>query len=165
MLVLASVVPSVVIRWLHVVAAASVLGGTGLVWWMVRDATRTDDPGQRAAALSLSRAYEWGFWMAVGVIVATGVGNLDALAPTVSGPATAWGTTLSLKLGLVFTLLVGSVVRTILAARPLFEHTVRIAPGQHRIGPRHLAVLRSAYAVTTIWLLAIIGLAEVLVHG
>ena len=159
------VLASVVIRWLHVVAAASVLGGAGLAWWAIRDATRTDDPGRTAAALSLSRAYEWGFWMAIGVIVATGVGNLGALAPTVPGPATGRGTTLSLKLVLVVALIVGSVVRTTLAAGPLSEYTVRLAPGQSCIDSRHLVVLRSAYAVTTIWLLAIIGLTEVLAHG
>jgi uncharacterized membrane protein len=156
---------SVVIRWLHVVAAALVLGGAGLAWWTVRSATRTDDPGHTAAALSLSRAYEWAFWAAVGVLVATGVGNLGVLAPTIPEPGTDWGTTLSLKLVAVFTLLVGSVVRTVLAAGSLSEYTVRLASGQPRIDPRRLAALRSAYAITTIWLLALVGLAEVLAHG
>lgn len=162
MLVPISVLPSMVVRWLHVVAAASILGGAGLVWWMVRDATRTDDPSRAAAALSLSRAYEWGFWAAVGMIVATGVGNLGALAPAVPGPDTDWGTTLSLKLVLVLVLLIGSVVRTILAAglsgRPV--ETKRLDADSRR-----LVVLRSVYAGTTIWLLAIIGFAEVLAHG
>lgn len=151
-----ALVPSVVVRWLHVVAAVSILGGAGLAWWMVRDATRTDDPSRVAAALSASQAYEWGFWAAVGVVVATGVGNLGALAPAVPGPDTGWGTTLSVKLMLALALLVGSVVRTVLAASP--------PAGQPR-DSRHLAVLRSAYTVTAVWLLVIVGFAEVLAHG
>ncbi len=151
-----------VVRWLHVVAAAVVLGGAGLAWWMVRDATRTDDPNRATAALSVSRAYEWGFWAALGIVVATGVGNLGALSPTVPGPDTDWGTTLSLKLVLVLTLLVGSVVRTILVAG-LSEHTAETAPEQPN--SRRLVVLRPAYAITTFWLLAIVGFAEVLAHG
>jgi uncharacterized membrane protein len=164
MLVLA-LVPSVVVRWLHVVAAASVLGGAGLAWWMVRDAMRTDDSSRAAAALSVSRAYEWGFWAAVGVVVATGVGNLGALAPAVPGPDTGWGTTLSVKLVLALALLVGSVVRTVLAAGPSSGRMDETASGQPRVDSRRLAVLRSAYAVTAAWLLVIVGFAEVLAHG
>jgi uncharacterized membrane protein len=176
-----SVLPSVIVRWLHLVAAASVLGGAGLAWWLLRDATRTGDAGRAAAALSASQAYEWGFWTAVGVIVATGVGNLGALAPVVPGPDTGWGTMLSLKLVFVLVLLVGSVVRTMLVAGPTAGQPVE-APSGRAIGPRseravetgperfradahRLAVLRSAYAVTAVWLLAIVGFAEVLAHG
>ena len=173
MFVPASVLPSVVVRWFHIVAAASMLGGAGLAWWVVRDATRTGDPSRVFAALSVSRAYEWGFWAAVGIIVATGVGNLGALAPAVPGPDTDWGTTLSLKIALVLALLVGSVVRTILVAGPSSGHTVGptaertagTAPGQPHADSRRLAVLRSAYAVTAVWLLVIVGFAEVLAHG
>lgn len=138
-----------------------ILGGAGLVWWLVRDAARTDDSSQVAAALSLSRTYEWGFWAAVGVVVATGVGNLGALSPTVPGPDTGWGTTLSLKLVLVFVLLVGSVVRTVLAVD--FSERTEIAPEQ--ANSRRLVALRSAYAITAVWLLVIVGFAEVLAHG
>lgn len=159
-----SVLPSVAVRWLHVVAAAGVLGGASLVWWLVRDAMRTDDPSRVAVALSLSRAYEWGFWAAVGVIVATGIGNLGALAPAVPGPDTDWGTTLSLKLVFVLVLLVGSVVRTVLAAG-LSERTVGTAREQSDTDSRRFVALRSAYAITTVWLLAIVGFAEVLAHG
>jgi uncharacterized membrane protein len=168
-----SVVPSVVVRWLHVVAAASILGGAGLAWWIVRDATRTGDPARTAAVLSVAQGYEWGFWAAIGVIVATGVGNLGALAPTIPGPATDWGTVLSIKLALVLALLVGSVVRTLLAAslpsgrtvRPPSERTGETAPDSLPVDARHLAILRAAYALTAGWVLAIVGAAEVLAHG
>ena len=168
-----SVVPSVVVRWLHVVAAASLLGGAGLAWWIVRAATRTAAPARTAAVRSVAQGYEWGFWTASGVIVATGVGNLGALAPTVPGPATDWGTVLSVKLALVLALLVGSVVRTLLvaslpASRPVEPHADRtdeLAPAPPSVKSHRLAVLRSAYALTAVWLLAIVGAAEVLAHG
>jgi uncharacterized membrane protein len=168
-----SVVPSVVVRWLHVVAAASILGGAGLAWWIVRDATRTGAPARTAAVLSVARGYEWGFWAAIGVIVATGVGNLGALAPIVPGPDTDWGTVLSVKLALVLVLLVGSVVRTMLTATlpsgrtvgPQSERTGETAPAPSPVESRHLAILRSAYALTVVWVFAIVGAAEVLAHG
>ena len=52
------------------------------------------------------------FWDAIGVVVATGAGNLGALAPAVPPTDTTWGRTLAVKLGGVAALVIGSIVQT-----------------------------------------------------
>jgi putative copper export protein len=87
----------------------------------------------------------------MGVLVATGVGNLGAMAPVVPASATRWGTVLTAKLLGVFLLLALSVVRTVLVRRA-------------RDGDSS-GVLRASYGATTVLLLVILALAEVLAHG
>jgi putative copper export protein len=137
---------SLAIRTLHVLTMAVLVGGTLAVWYSYRSGALSD--------LTLARRYEWGFWAALGVVVVTGVGNLGALGAP--GPATAWGQTFLVKLLVVLAVVVGSAVRTLAV--------VRADDG----GRRRTAQLQSVgrlYGVTTVSLLALVVLAEVLAHG
>ena len=122
----------VAVRLVHTLGMGVLLGGA-LVVAMARD--------PRAAAVP----YEWAFWIAMGVQVATGVGNVGALGDP--GLATRWGLTFAWKLGLVVALLLASAARAL--ALP-------------RMGPR---AMRVWYGATAAGIAAIGGVAVVLAHG
>jgi len=131
------------VRWLHLLAMAVAVGGGALAW----ATSRTADA---ATTRAVAHAYEPAFWLALSVLVATGVGNLGALAPAI--PRGAWSTALLGKLALVLVVLVGSAVRTAMvwAAEPRADAT---------------APLARSYAFTTAALVAVVGLGTVLAHG
>jgi uncharacterized membrane protein len=136
------------VRSVHVLAAAVAVGGALLVTTTVYGAAT---PTDRRSALRIAAAYEYHFWGALGLLAATGVGNLGGLAPAV--PGGAWGATLTAKLLVVAAVLVGSLVRTLAVARCRGEN----ASSTGALGP--------AYALTTVALGAALVLAEVLAHG
>lgn len=140
------------VRWLHVLTVALLVGGAVTTWLLV---ARLDSDGRRGArtALAIAEHYEWLFWLAVGVVVATGVGNLGAFAPHVPEPGTAWGTTFAVKLVVVVGLLVFSAGRTAF---------VRLLTGRT---PTRTTSLGRAYALTAGALVLVLALAEVLAHG
>jgi putative copper export protein len=76
------------VRLLHTLAAAYVVGGA-LFLWIAWPRLGTTSPAEQ---------YERGFWLAVGLLAATGVGNLAAFSGGLPGPGTQWGGTLLLKL-------------------------------------------------------------------
>jgi hypothetical protein len=133
------------IRTLHVLGMALVLGGAVGVWAAARRAV--------SDLRTLATTYEWLFWAAIGVVVLTGVGNLGALGAP--GPSTRWGTTFLLKLPLVIALVVGSAIRTLALVRadPTVPDGALAAWGQR------------AYGLTTVVLLGLVVVAEVLAHG
>lgn len=135
------------VRSLHVLAAAVALGGALLVAVVVRG---VDSPTDRRTARRVAAGYERLFWGAVGVLVATGVGNLGALAPAI--PGGSWGATFAAKLLLVLLFLVGSLVRT-------------LAVSYSRGRDASTDALAPAYALTTLALAAAVVLAGVLAHG
>jgi len=132
------------VRTVHVLGMAVLLGGAGLVWLAAR---------QRIASITaLARTYEWLFWGAFGVLVATGIGNLGALGAP--GPATRWGQVVLVKLSLVALFVVASAVRTLAVARIGDTAPVAVATWHER-----------AYGATALSLLGLVALAEVLAHG
>ncbi len=143
---------ALVVRWLHVLAVATLLGGTTLAWWLVRQGA--------AAPVAAGRAYEWLFWTAVGVAVLTGVGNAGAVAPALAAPGTGWARTFSLKLLAVAGLLVLSTVRTLVVV--VVDGTDETAASDD--DPRNRAV-RLGYAATGWYLAGLVALGEVLAHG
>lgn len=149
----------VAIRWLHVLSMAVVLGGAILTWaslWQIGRTQSTTGQRSEQIVLTLAAGYEWLFWAAVGVVVMTGVGNLGALAPSVPPSDSTWGLTLTIKLVGVLGLLLGSVARTFLVGQ--YRSTSGISSGQ-----AHL--LCRSYAVTAVYLMVVVALAEVLAHG
>lgn len=132
------------VRWLHVLGMAIVLGGSVVTWSLFRTPSES--------AVHVAERYEWLFWPSMGVIVATGVGNLGALAPAIPSPESRWGFVLTMKLLVVLFLLVFSVVRTVLVHRAADDGK---PPG----------TLRTSYGVTTGLLLVLLAFAEVLAHG
>jgi uncharacterized membrane protein len=142
------------VRLFHVLAVTLFVGGSTLLWLGFRRATAANET---AVVLATAASYEWLFWAAVGVVAATGVGNLGALAPGVPGPATEWGVTLAVKLPVVVLFLVGSVVRTVLV------DSIDRVPVSHNAAIRRR--LARSYGVTALYLVGIVALGEVLAHG
>lgn len=152
-----------VVRAVHVIAVATLLGGAVAAWAAVR-LDGTD-------ALTVARRYEAAFWGLFGLAAVTGVGNLGALGPP--GPTTPWGVTLTWKLGLVLAFLVGSLVRSIAVVRTgtsegeerdgTADRAEAVDGGPSREAVRRFA--RRAYGLTALALVAIVVLAEVLAHG
>jgi hypothetical protein len=139
------------VRAVHVLAASIVVGGAALLWAALGGAIgRGAASGDVRPGVGAAVAYEWGFWGAVGLLVATGVGNLGALAPVLPAAGTRWGAVFGAKLVLLVVLLVGSLGRTLVAAGP---------------GARARGVLCRAYGVTALAGGSIVVLAVVLSHG
>jgi uncharacterized membrane protein len=139
-----------VVRLVHVLAMAVALGGSALLWpALARGPSRLATEGVRVSA---AMSYERLFWVAVGVLVTTGVGNIGAFGAEL--PRGGWGAVFALKLLGVVTFLPASALRTLLVARYREAGEPLLA--------RPLAV---AYGVTTVWLVGLVTLAEVLAHG
>jgi len=142
----------VAIRWLHVAAMATAFGGAITVLAL---STR---PGADSAnaVVAVAVRYEWLFWAAAGVLAMTGIGNLAAFGAALLRPATDWGQTLTLKLGLVLLLVVISLPRTLAVARMGAS-----AP----IAPAVVIAVRNLYGATTATFAVIVALAVWLAHG
>jgi hypothetical protein len=133
------------IRWLHVAAMATAFGGAILVTWL---AWRR--PIDRVIDIALG--YEQLFWLAAGLLVLTGFGNLGAFGPALPVPASDWGRTFIAKLVVVAILVAVSIPRSL----AVIELSGRQGGG---------GALRTAYAGTTGVLAVIVGLAVALAHG
>lgn len=141
------------VRWLHVSAAMLIAGGAVLVAALLYG--RQPQPRRHADLMLLvADRYERVFWAAFGVLVVTGVGNLGAFGGGLPQPDSEWGRALTLKLIAVLVVAAASAARTLLVA------------GLHEAGDvRALAVLRASYTATSVLVLGVVGLAEVLAHG
>lgn len=104
----------VVVRMVHVVAATVLVGGSfgiAVAGWS------TSASLQDKAFIASAARFEVAFWLAFGAIVATGIGNLGVFGLGLPGPETDWGRTFSLKLALVFVLMLVSAVRALAVIR------------------------------------------------
>lgn len=135
------------VRTVHVVAATLVVGGT---WGMAAAFRAPLDPRTRGA---FALRFEWLFWGAFGVIVATGVGNAGAFGASLSPADTRWGAAFTYKLGAVVLLGALSMVRTLVVARRLEAE------------PASTALLPRLYAWSAALGTVVVVLAEVLAHG
>lgn len=144
---------ALLVRSVHVLAMAVLVGGAVLVWGVLHYGPPAIDtrPALRSAAV-----YEWAFWGGVSLAVLTGVGNLGALAPAVPRPGTVRGAVLAVKVAAVIVLLVGSLPRTLVVLRRL---------DRAESSPHPPDRLRVAYGLTGLYLIGLVGLAEVLAHG
>jgi hypothetical protein len=133
------------VRYVHVAAMAAVFGGALLVAWL---AWRL--PADRVSDVALR--YEQVFWLAMGVLVMTGVGNLGAFGIALPAPGTGWGRTFIAKLALIALLLLVSLPRSLAVLR---------AGSIPAAGAR----LRSIYTTTAGVLAGIVALALGLAHG
>lgn len=133
------------VRYVHVAAMAAAFGGALFVTWL---AWRLPP----ARIIDVAIRYEQVFWLAVGVLVMTGVGNLGAFGSALPAPASDWGRTFIAKLVLIASLLIVSLPRSLAVARMAAASTS---------GAR----VRSIYAATSGLLAAIVALALELAHG
>lgn len=101
---------ALLIRWLHVAAMATILGGAVLLTWLVARSPRP-------AIVEVAVRYEQLFWLALGVIVMTGVGNLGAFGLALPPPSTDWGGVFVAKMTAVVLLVALSLPRSLVVAR------------------------------------------------
>jgi len=102
------------VRYVHVACVALLIGGAVL---LTTCSARAAAAPPMKTLVSIAVAYEWVFWAAAGIAVATGVGNLGLKGDGLLGADTGWGTALSIKLALVLTLLALSLVRSDVVVR------------------------------------------------
>src|SRR5262245_19099605 len=98
------------VRTIHVGSASFMLGGAILLI-IAFLLLRHDQSASTAIMLKLMQAYEYGFWAAIGLIVATGVGNIAHFGDALPGPETTWGQRFTIMLALVGLLMAVSAVR------------------------------------------------------
>lgn len=153
---MASPLVNIVVRWLHVLGMALVLGGAVLTWGHLRFFTETTQSSGEQPVLGIAMAYEWLFWGSIGVLIMTGVGNLGALAPRLPAPDTSWGMILTIKLLAVLGFLLLSGVRLI--ALHAYGRVSNPPSGARRC-------LQWGYGVTALYVGGLLLLAEVLAHG
>jgi putative copper export protein len=103
-------------------------------------------------AAAAAAVYEWGFWIAVGLLAMTGIGNLAAFGAALPGQQTDYGGRLLTKLAAVAVLVVFSAWRTLVVAR-----------GVHRLG-RMNRLIRTLYGITAALAAGVLALAVRLAH-
>ncbi len=128
---------------------AAILGGALLVWWLGLRRNRASP----RVVVEVAERYEWIFWVAIGLQVMTGVGNLGAFGDALPTSASGWGTKLIVKLVGVLVLAIVSVPRTLAVLAMAGDQTPR---------PR---LLSAFYGGTTGFVIGIAGLAVWLAHG
>ena len=141
------------IRWLHVTSAAFLFGGALLLFILFLVSKRR--AADRRTLLDLMQAYEWASWGAIGLIVATGAGNVGHFGAALPDPASEWGREFTLKLALVGVFLAFSAVRSLSVA------LLELRPESPRGVP---SGLRGMYAATAVFVAAILGAAVALAH-
>lgn len=142
------------VRAIHVAAMAVLIGGGVLIWTVLAAPGSTESDSKRQQVMDIAASYEWLAWLAIGLLIMTGIGNLGAFGLALPAPQSAWGERLILKLVLVLILVVSSLLRTFLIA---MLHASPSAGG--------LAILRRIYAGTAGLATGVLVLAVALAHG
>lgn len=146
------------IRSIHVLSMACLLGGAVLLTILVWDAMRPEKSAHNAWLVIAAQRYEWLFWLAIGVQIITGIGNLGSFGAGLPPPDSAWGLKLTIKLLAVALFIPISLVRTIVVAR-LYN------PQHATLSMPVVTAFKSAWGFTSVFLGAIVLLAEALAHG
>src|SRR5258707_11362572 len=107
---------TLLVRWAHILAMAGMLGGAMLVWAMSVRAGGLDLAQPGGLLPALAEKYERLFWLAMGVQVMTGAGNLGAFGAALPAPATVLGGRFALKLVAGLTFLAFFLLRTLVLA-------------------------------------------------
>lgn len=144
------------VRSIHVGSVTFILGGA-LLLVLVFYLNRSGPLSSSAVLLKLMEAYEYGFWAAMGLIVATGVGNVAHFGDGLPGLESTWGLRFSLKLALVGVLLALSAVRV------LALYLVSSTPPEHRTGVA-ISRLQGLYGASAIVVAGAGGLAIAMAH-
>ncbi|MEP7200882.1 MAG: hypothetical protein ABI874_13750 [Chloroflexota bacterium] len=144
------------IRWAHVTSMALMLGGALLLWGLSVKARGLAVADQNRMLLFVAERNELFFWIALGVIVMTGVGNLGAFGNALPTNQTAWGQKFAIKLGFVLVFILLSLVRTLLVAR--------LGTADGEMGSL-AGIFQSMYVGTSFFAITILFLAMALAHG
>ncbi len=141
------------IRCIHVVSMAFLLGGALLLWATSSRKPPLDE--QNRLFLFLSHRYELFFWLAIGVQVITGIGNIGSFGTGLPGPASPWGVKLILKLSAVMIFVLLSLPRSIFIDRV----------SNLQLPTSNFQSSRRLYVFTALFLAGIVVGAEYLAHG
>ncbi|MGH7209144.1 MAG: CopD family protein [Nitrospiraceae bacterium] len=149
---------ALIIRWFHVLGMAFILGGSALlaatVWRMGPDS----EAAYRKQILLMAKVYEVGFWIALGVVVMTGIGNVGAFGKSLPDLSEPWGITFSGKLALVLVFSCLSLLRTLFVSSLTLDKNPLGSSAAWRI-------IRGAYVGTLAFAIGLLGLAISLSHG
>jgi len=146
-----------VVRLVHVGSASLLFGGALLIFILLKLSKRKPgDPGWPVVQ-EVMRLYEWAAWVSLGLIVATGIGNLGHYGDALPSPRTEWGRELTVKLALVLVFFAVSAFRT-LAVLIAASESIAAAPS------RALNTLRNLYGATAAVIAGIVALAISLAH-
>ena len=149
---------SFIIRCVHVMAMALVVGGSVVLCAMCMGNRGGEELEPGGAVLRLATRYERIFWSVLAILVLTGVGNLGAFAGHLPTRETLWGRKLLIKLFCVLALMVVSCVRTSVIAHYGYIHGERLEGWARKM-------IGGAYAVTVLVAVAILTVALLLAHG
>ena len=146
-----------IVRLVHVGSASFLFGGALLIFILLRLSKRKPGDSGWDVVHDVMRIYEWAAWVSLGLLVATGIGNLGHYGDALPGPRTEWGRELTVKLALVLVFLIVSAVRTL---------TLLIAAGEAASqAPARVAnTLRNLYGATAVFVAGIVALAISLAH-
>ena len=153
---------SFLIRWAHVGSMAFLLGGAILVWGLSSKSDALDQGGHNRLLIFAAEKYEMFFWVAMGIQVITGIGNLGAFGAALPDASTAWGVKLTIKLLAVLIFFVLSLLRTFLFTR---LSACLSAAGNGTISMPLSKIFQGFYGGTVLALAAILILAVYLAHG
>ncbi len=149
---------SLLVRWIHVIFMAILLGGAALLWsWRFRP----NVIGQAlpaSAFLSVAERYEGLAWLGIGLLVLTGIGNLAAFREGLPGWNTPWGNKLIAKLLSYLFFMIFSLFRSMVVVR------LGMDSGEAESSP-NWRLLRFFYAGTALFAILILFLAVWLAHG
>ena len=146
---------SLLVRWVHVASMAFLLGGALLLCGLSLRGGALPAAERARLLVFVAGRYEFYFWLALGLIVITGIGNLGALGLALPGPGTVWGARFVVKLALVLLFVPLSLVRTLLIAGLDSPHRAFDPAG----------MLRNIYGGTAAYAIAILFMAVSLAHG
>jgi putative copper export protein len=149
---------SFLVRWLHVMSVAFVFGGALLIFLFLHCTSNNRDVSSRRMLFDLMRAFEWGSWASLGVVVATGVGNLGHFGESLPDSRSQWGRELTVKLGLVLVFLLFSAFRTLAVT------TAANQPDDVALSRRTQRNLGGLYGITAAFVVSIAGVAIALAH-
>ena len=146
-----------IVRLVHVGSASLLFGGALLIFILLRLSKRKPGDSGWDVIQDVMLIYEWAAWVSLGLIVATGIGNLGHYGDALPGPRTERGRELTVKLGLVIVFLVVSAVRTL---------SVFLAAGEaaSKAPARVAGSLRNLYGATAVFVAGIVALAISLAH-
>jgi len=144
------------VRWIHVFSMSLLVGGAALMYITCHLAK--SEPLIDRSLLRLLYGYEIVFWVAIGLMVMSGIGNLGTFGNALPNLQTAWGMKLLIKLILVVTLTLCALVRTFVVYR------ISLADVCNR-SISWLQVMERFYVATLLLLAVILTFALGLAHG
>ncbi len=148
---------SFIVRWIHVCSMAFLLGSALLLFALAFKPTLPDPGEQARLLLAVAQRFELLFWVAIGVQVITGVGNLGAFGQSLPAPGSVWGIKFFAKISIFLIFMLLSVIRSL-----LLIHLSGRASG---IDTARLARLsRGIYGSTGLTLATLVLLAVSLAH-